>query len=335
MTRLTVEFAYPMTWVPRRGKAERTLWIKDRVEVEVRDVSATEAPLGLSMTPSHIALARGHASGIDRYAIDGTAFAAPKAPEGTFLDSTAATWCLFAMPMAVGEGAGFVQAPWASVKPSGMLAERPTGLGALVRDGHDEVRDKVVAAARRTVLREGRLLHPSDLPCLSIHSYYSTSSLSCVWRSGQFHGGYEFRLDDHEGMRAIAAIAVEAGYRMEGEDLPRIGYEGDLDRFSWDARKSGAREAALQLRHAAGRAAAKMGPGTFRGLAKVVELCGAVEADATRGADLTAALKEFDRSLDGGARAIVLKDLRLAEAALESAETHVHVPSLVEGRISP
>lgn len=330
MAKLTVEFAYPLICVPRRARAERVLWVKDRVEVDVRDVSTDEAPLGLRMIPGQVITSSTYGWTIERYALDGAPFDARTLASGNVLDTSAAADGLFSVPTSVGGGAGSFHAPWAGVRRDDMLDDRPTGLSLVVRDGHDEVRDKVIEAARRTALREGRLLRRSDLPCLTIHSYYSTSAFSCVWRSGLFHGGYEFRLDDDEGMRAVAAVAAESGYRKEGEDVPKVRYEGDLDLFAWDARPAAAREAALQLRHAAGRAAEKMSPEAFRRLGKVVQLCEAVETDASRASELTTELGAFAESLEGGARNVVLKDVRLAEAALELAGRRIHDPAAGE-----
>lgn len=311
--KVSVEFAYPMVCVPRRSRSARTVWVKDSVDVDIAEVSASDSPLGMAVRD--IVLAGRKLLDIERHAI-------ADRPHSKVLG--------------IGEdrriGLGDVHdhlfrkaSPWSRNPP--LLNERPLGLERLVSDGRDEVANLVAEKARLAYLREGRdLMVERGLPGPGLWAVNDIAVVSHVFRTE--HGietGYAFSPWRPEDVAEVEAVATDGGYTVQHANFGVKGMasykvEGDEGRFAQDLRAINVEEASRQVRLRAGKFLRGLDAGAIRRLADLAAASERVASDVAQVGYAKALLGEFTGMVKGPGSRNAVRDVALGLAAIETAE---------------
>ena len=313
MSKATVEFAYPLVCVPRRARSERKIWVRDRVDVEIADVSASESPLGVAVRD--IRLAGTLHVDEERYDIGGMPH------KGVSL-------------LGEGRSIGFEtcgvhllkwKTPWARLNEVGMSRERPLGLERIVHDGRDEVIATIADAATKVFLREGRqLMVPRALPGPALWPVFDIAVLSHQFRHE--HGvesGYAFSLWRTQDALDVAEVATRGGYTIQhthfGAGRGAIyKLEGDEGRFPQDLRAINVREASNQMRLRMGKHIKHLDPGAILQLAMLADAAERVDGDTAQIERAKALISGFPEMVKGPGSNVAARDAELAVAARDA-----------------
>lgn len=205
-----IPFFYEFAFHPLRGTKEKSIVAADGVRAEIREVSFKDAPLRL-------------------HAIDGGKRYLGREFEGQFY----APACYGGVNVVLTEPQRFVGFPGRHLDTLELLfpgreqmrlkslgsrnvAERPTGISRVVRDGHDEVRQAVLDAASRLLLIEDRLYRQALPPKFAFHVRAESH-----WRTTLDNGGdwwptsYAFAMDRTEDIKGFRErVEARGGVRV-------------------------------------------------------------------------------------------------------------------------
>lgn len=305
MTKKRIEFpfAYRLVFVPRRGRSERSLILKDSVFVDVPEISYADAPVVFDLrVEGKIPQPRYDVGGVlyrDVYNVF--------RPEDPTLDRTKKL-------LYSAEGA-----PWPDHINENRGTDRPTMIDRLVLDDHDAVRQEVLEKAGRIRIRDGVFIHPEGPPAMRFWATPGTALFVSDIEFSPTNRGYRFPVNRFSEAMDEFQPALAANDFGHTSHIRGFTVLGDESRMALDCRAHNASFASTHLRHHLGKRFDSASPDHLLKVADLVELGDGVRNDVSLLPNLKRVVTEI-AEMFSTTKSPVRRHAAIGLAAIEMAE---------------